>query len=295
MVSIFLFTKAMVRCRNILFIALAIASFPVFSQSECEVSYVANEGFLFECEGKKIAVDVFFDHIDGDWCDSPSAETIELMKGARAPFDNIDLIAITHHHIDHFSEDIVADYLLSNKKTLVLCPKQVGEKLAVLPDYDKFSDRIISLTPAPLSDTNLIVSQIPVRIMRLEHSHYSELDSVSGEMVNRHRNVENLGFYFNIQGIGIFHCGDTNPFNEEEYAVFSLQENNIDIAFLERLFLRQGEAGRQIIEQYIQPEYIVFMHINPNNKKTFVDIFKHEEKVVIFAEPLSKHSFSFVR
>jgi len=183
--------------------------------------------------------------------------------------------------------------MLSNKKAVVLCPKQVDEKLAELADYDKFSNRINSTTPGLLSDTNLIVSEIAIRILRLEHSHFSELDAASGEMVNRHRNVENLGFYFDISGTGIFHCGDTNPLNEDEYKTFRLDEENIHLAFLERLFVLKGERSMEIIQKYIAPETTVFMHIRPANKKNIANFYKGADNVMIFSEPFEKYTFSF--
>ena len=41
-----------------------------------------------------------------DWCDSPSENTIESLCKATPPFDDVDIIAITHSHTDHFSESI---------------------------------------------------------------------------------------------------------------------------------------------------------------------------------------------
>ena len=81
-----------------------------------------------------------------------------------------------------------------------------------------------------------------------------ETDEKTGEKKNRHADIENLGFVFDIDGYKIFHCGDTNPWNEKEYKTFNLQEEHIDLAFLERLFMvGKGQTGINIIEEYIQP------------------------------------------
>jgi len=256
------------------------------AQDSCKITYISNEGFLVETHGKKVLIDGLFDHIDAEWCDSPDEQTVSLMKSSTAPFDEIDLIAITHKHIDHFNDQVVIKHLLSNPKAMVICPYQVSEVLAVHPDYEEVQSRIIDLTPAWYQDSTLVVSGIPIRAMRLEHSHYMEEDPETGTKRNRHRDIENLGYLINIEGTKIFHCGDTNPLNEEEYKGYALQEESIDIAFLERMFFTSGEKGRDIRNSYIQPEHIVLMHIKPANRDGFIKYFKEMENIYIFEQKM---------
>jgi L-ascorbate metabolism protein UlaG (beta-lactamase superfamily) len=258
----------------------------IIAQSNCKTTYIANEGFIIEVGDKKIIVDGLFDKILGSWCDSPSDTMLKLIKKAQAPFDNIDLIAITHNHRDHFNEAIVSEYMLSNKKAKIICPKQVQNSLSQNENYDLFIDRIISITPEILQDSNIIIQGIPVRVMRLEHSHYMEDNPETGGKRNRHRNVENLGFLFNFDGYTIYHCGDTNPLNEKEYKTFALQNKNIDLAFLERMFISNGKPSMDILNNYIAPKSMVFMHINPANKAAYTNHFKAQENIKIFENKL---------
>jgi L-ascorbate metabolism protein UlaG (beta-lactamase superfamily) len=256
------------------------------AQDSCKITYISNEGFLIETQGKKVLIDGLFDHIEGNWCDSPSEQTVALMKASKAPFDKIDLIAITHKHIDHFNDQVIIKHLLSNPQAMVICPMQVSEVLSVHPDYKQVQSRIIDLTPPEYQDSTLVVSGIPIRIMRLEHSHYMEEDPNTGTTRNRHRDIENLGYLFNIDGLRIFHCGDTNPLNDEEYKGYALQEESIDIAFLERMFVTSGGKGSNIINNYIQPDHTVFMHIGPGNREAFVKHFKEVANVTIFEQKM---------
>lgn len=264
----------------------------IFSQNECKITYISNEGFLIEVEGKKILIDALFGTIEGNWCDSPSENTVELMNNSEYPFDNVDIIVITHNHQDHFNESIVVNHLLSNPKGIVICPNQVGEILSKNPNYNELSDRIISLTPQMYCDTNIVASTIPIRILRFEHSHYMEVDSVSGTKVNRHQSVENLGYLFKINDITIFHCGDTNPFNEKEYSTFKLNNEAIDIAFLERMFFG-GKTGIEVINNYIAPEKIIVIHINPSRKSLFVDLFKSDSNIMVFEHKMESITLDF--
>jgi L-ascorbate metabolism protein UlaG (beta-lactamase superfamily) len=256
------------------------------AQDACKITYISNEGFLLEVSGKKVLIDGLFDQIEGDWCDSPTKETVDLMEASAPPFDQVDLIAITHKHQDHFSAKVVVNHLLNNPSGKVVCPSQVVEVLKQNPDYEKIKDQITSLTPKELSDSIVMLAGISIRVLRLEHSHYMEEDSTSGEMKNRHRDIENLGFLFNIDGVKIFHCGDTNPLNQEEYSTYALHKDSIDLAFLERMFVGRGAEGMAMINDYIQPSYTVFMHIGPGNREAFVNYFREVDNTTIFEEKM---------
>jgi len=273
---------------------MKIALVPIFflcwmnllAQDSAKITYISNEVFLLETQGKKVLIDGLFAHMDENWYDSPSEENVALMEASAPPFDLIDLIAVTHKHRDHFDDQIVLHHMLNNQKAMLICPEQAADLLAEHADFEKIKARVIALTPGDCMDSSLVVSGIPVRVMRLEHSYYMEEDSLTGTQVNRHRDIVNLGYLFDIEGFKAFHCGDTNPLNEKEYSTFALQHEAIDIAFLERMFVTGGGKGMDIINKYIQPEHIVFMHINPANRDLFIKHFKELENITIFEAPM---------
>ncbi|MFC2096892.1 MBL fold metallo-hydrolase [Bacteroidota bacterium] len=253
----------------------------LFSQNDCKVTYIGNEGFLIEYAGKKIIVDGLLNNLESKYFHSPSDSVVNLLEKSLPPFDNIDIITISHKHSDHFDENIVVNHLLNNTNAKLICPKQVEEILIDRSDYKKISNRIIAITPDLYSDTTITVSDISIRVLRLEHSHYMEKDS-TGKEINRHRNIENLGYLFNIEETKLFHCGDTNPLNEKEYSTFSLIDEEIDIAFLERIFFARGKKGQDILNNYISPKEMILMHIRPENINLFINNFKSIETVKIF-------------
>lgn len=259
----------------------------LFSQNNCEVTYIANEGYLIETQDKKIIIDGLFDRIDGDWCDSPSEEMLEKIKNAEAPFDDIDLIAVSHDHRDHFNGELIIQHLLSNTKGVLLCPNQTYSVLKELNEFNRVKERIIPVTPPLYSDSNIVVSGMNIRVLRLEHSHYEKVDPETGAIYNKHQNVENLGFVIEIGDTKLFHCGDTNPKNEKEYQIFELQNEGIDIAFLERQFVSvYGNQCMNKIDEMIKPEYIFLMHIGPLQKDYFSNIFKDIPSVFVNKEKM---------
>jgi len=242
----------------------------------CEVTYLSNEGFLLEFNNKKILTDALFGTIQGDWCDSPTPETVQLMSEALAPFNDIDIISISHQHVDHFDAEIVLEHLTHNQRATAICPNQVYSILASKPGFNRVKNRVIAITPELYSDSTIIVSGIDIRVLRLEHSHYEITDSATGKTKNKHASIENLGFVFRDKNLAIYHCGDTNPLNREEYQSYVLENENLDLALLERQFFAAGKTGKDIINTLIQPKQIILMHIQPGN----IDLFKQ------FAEPI---------
>jgi L-ascorbate metabolism protein UlaG (beta-lactamase superfamily) len=198
-----------------LMLLLILACGEASPQKSATVSYIANEGFMVEVKGKKILFDGLFGGFKANWCDVPSTDTKAKLENAEPPFDNIDLIFISHNHSDHFNKEMVVNHLAKNSKCIVLCPLQVYKKLESAEGFSSISKNIFEFTPGINRDTAVVIDGMKIKIYRLEHSRYMEKDSVTGLYVNLHRNVENLGFLLQTDGILVFHCGDINPWNEE--------------------------------------------------------------------------------
>lgn len=262
---------------------LILYSTSAISQSPCKITYIANEGFLIKIDDKKILIDALFGGFDGNWCDKPNDDTKSKLERAVSPFDNVDIIAISHKHQDHFNAEMVIKHIINNPKCIVVCPKQTDSLLKSYSNYEIIKNNIYAITPAINRDTSLKLKNINIRILRFEHSHYYIQDEITGLKVNKHEDIENIGFVINVDGINLFHCGDANPWKEEEYRVFNLKKERADVALLENLFMNDNQT-KGIINNYINPKNIILMHLEPNNsqilkrelrclKNTFPNIF----------------------
>jgi len=279
---------------------IAILSYSTFaiSQSDCKVTYIANEGFLIETVNKKILIDALFGGFEGNWCDKPDEDTKSKLENAETPFNNVDIVAITHKHLDHFNAEMVINHLMNNPNCMVVCPKQVDSVLACHQNYGILKNNIIAVTPALNRDTIIKIKDAEIRILRLEHSHYYEQDEKTGAKINIHQNTENIGFLIKVDNVKIFHCGDSNPMDDAEYISFNLIVEQIDIALLERLFMYHIQAkGIEIIENYIKPKYIVLMHVEPNNSQKYKDIATQIEdrisNIYIFNKSMENKTYIF--
>lgn len=227
-----------------------------------EVTYIANEGFLIKVGDKKILIDALFGDKDYGFCDIPNAKTMDSILENENKFKNIDLIATTHAHIDHLYAPFVIEHLKNNTMGQFISCKQSIDNLKKQDNYDKVKNRLFEITPDYFTFIDTTINSIGVRVYRLAHGPYYTDDSLTGKKVNRHQNVQNVGFLFNIDGVKIFHSGDSNEDGISEYEHFSLDKENIDIAFLGRGFIWEPNCkGIELVKNYINAKHIVLMHI----------------------------------
>ncbi len=179
------------------------------------VTYVANDGFIFECQDKKVVIDALFGGWESDEFYMPTDSTIELMKMAKPPFDNIDLIAVTHFHDDHFEPSIIMSHLKHDLRSVVVCTPQVAEKLAKDEGYSDIRGRIKPIS-APIDSVVAInIGGIDVKVIPGKHGPYIETDEATGEKIDRHSGVQHLEYLISMCGRTIYHSGDA-PLNDME-------------------------------------------------------------------------------
>ncbi len=258
------------------------------------VTYVANEGFLIRTSKGTILCDALFGGFDGRWCDQPDAGTIDRMKAAEGPFRDIDVVTISHAHIDHFDPGIVVAHVLHNPKVRVLCPRQVEDALAQDPAYATIRAKIVAVTPAAGGEETIAVGGVSVRVLRVDHGPYYDEDPKTKERVNRHRNVENLAFVFEAGDVRILHTGDAGPDSAASLLPYGLSRRSPDMALLGRGFA--WPAGVEIVRREIAPEVIGYMHIGSAEAPKLRGIIASEKpgapEVVLFDKPGEVRTFT---
>jgi L-ascorbate metabolism protein UlaG (beta-lactamase superfamily) len=251
-----------------------------------EIIYIANDGFLIKASNKKILIDALFGRFESDWCVVPSEEVIEKMEMCTEPFDQIDLILISHSHIDHFNADIVLNHLVSNEAGILICPELVRLELEKDMRFEKLRSRVREITPEfEMGSQSINVKNVGIKVWRLNHSMYYIENEETKQKFNKHENVQNLGFTIEIDHKKIFHGGDwaysgiggkTNP----------LDDGKIDVAFLGiGAFMRLYGPDSRMVDKCGKPENIVLMHIPPTIN---IDELTEEEKKAISAATVFK-------
>lgn len=247
------------------------------SAAELSITFIANEGFLIECQDEKFAVDAFFGGPDAVGYQMPSDSIIQLMKTAAAPFDHINLIAVTHAHHDHFDAGMVASYLRHNPKTMVVCPPQAAELLAREEGYADFSPRLRPISHPDDSVITLEIGSISIAVLTGKHGQYIDTDELTGEKIDRHREVRHLEFLFFVGERKIYHSGDA-PLNDiNRYR--RLEWSPVDVALTQWFTPRPRSSFREnLVREAIGAETIIMMHIPPGR------VFSDPEQKKICAE-----------
>ena len=235
-------------------------------QSALKVTYIGNTGFLIETQDRKIAIDALFGGWTSDDYDIPPDSVVDLMRAAQPPFDNIDIVAVTHWHADHFSASIVAQHMQQDTGCVVLCPRQVADRLAAQPEYAEISERVhvidIAIDSVAIYNQNGISS----KILSSHHGSYFEVDS-TGKTVDLHRDTRNLEYLFKIGGHTVFHSGDAALNYRYRYQLIGLGKDSIDAAFVQWWPCNDLPSFREIIvREDILPRRIFFTHMAPGRR-----------------------------
>lgn len=242
-------------------------------EENIKITYIANAGFLINVGDKSILIDAIFGDEEYGFCDIPDSIQISSMIKAIKQYANIDLIAVTHEHRDHFYAPFVSEHLSNNKEGKFISCSQSIRKLAETESYEEIKTRLFEITPDNFRCQDTVINGIDIKVYRLHHGPYYIENPETGEKIDKHQHVQNLGFLFNINGVKIFHSGDSGPSCVSDYENFRLDNENIDIAFLGRGFMWDTECqGIEILKNYIKPKHVILMHIHHEHNERFINI-----------------------
>lgn len=210
------------------------------------VTYLANSGFIVNIGSQKIMFDGLFQNGMNRYLE-PDAQTVNLIKNAMHPFDDVDLVFVSNFYADHFDPYIATQMMLHNTKVRMVCPQQVINKMMIFTnDYAQIKDRIIEATPVSNQYDRMIINGYEIIACNIRHEK-PENDY-----------VENMGYVVNMNGVKIFHSGDSDPETLDDIRGLQLADLDIDIAFLNDKYA-VGSAAKQT-NKLVDARYNVLMH-----------------------------------
>ena len=261
---------------------------------EAKVTYIANEGFLIEAGSSKILIDAIFDDPTITYAHVPDEDTLGKLKAGKAPFDDVDLVLVTHAHRDHFSAAPVVEHLQGNPSGVFIGPSPAVDVMKVVePELDGLGEKVRGVDIGLFEAEDHEVGEIDVRAIRFRHSPYLETDPETGEQSDRHARVVNLIYLIEIGGLTMLHVGDATLSHNLEYFEKGLfEEQKIDIVFLE--FFDWSDETKDVLDRWMTPDHAVFMHLPPEPEK--IDQIERRleatfPKAVVFDEPLQMRTF----
>ena len=205
-----------------------------------EVTYIGNEGFMIAMGSTKVLIDSF---PDSRYYVNPSDSLIARMMDDRPPFNNIDYVLVTHDHPDHFNADMMCRYLLRHPAVHFIastetCSELAGDGLAARRQAGMFLERgrreVIKGDKAEIT------------VFRLDHGGYRE--------------ITNLAYCVRANGYAFVHVGDARLSENQEFLQkMDWSGHDIDLLFVE--YFDRGSEAQAVVENVIQPEHVVLMHI----------------------------------
>ncbi|MFH0756140.1 MAG: MBL fold metallo-hydrolase [Bacteroidota bacterium] len=246
----------------------------LYGNDSIAVTYIANCGFLIETDVHKIIVDGLFKRGHNHY-PTPDTTAQKHMVSNLVPFNDIDLILVSHSHEDHFDSDMVAECMLNNPSVRLLCPQQVIDSLTENESvYGIIKPRIIECTPDTFVSQLLQVDSIVIHACRFAHP---------GE---EYGNVQNIAYLIAVNGISIFHSADIDPAQINRYTGVKINEMNIDIGMINEDFAKIENAG--LVKQFINAKYNIAMHLPESAAGGWLESLK--DKPEFFSNP-----FIFIR
>ncbi len=242
------------RIRQILSLVSILCSLAAIGEPDATAYYLANEGVMVVHGETSILFDPLFDQGYGRYELLPEERKSALIAG-KTPYEDVDLIFISHYHGDHFSPREVLAYLRTNQTVVVYAPLQAVEamhEVASIPDVPGFS-RVVPIDLAYGDKPRLYATDgVVIGAVRIPHSGWPK------SMLE----VQNLAFRISLaDSITVLHLGDadTKDAHYSQHADY-WAERVIDLAFPPYWYF-SSKNGQHVLENRLKPGHAVGIHV----------------------------------
>lgn len=247
-------------------------------KDELKVTYLANCGFMYENPSYKILIDPFGTKY-GDLFHLPTSDIQTNVETGKIPFDDINLVLITHIHGDHFNPFLAEKFLQNNKNTKMICPPQVFNQIKdSCENWKQIESQIISPQIERFNLEKMNVNGIPIKVLRMQHGTDRSLEGIEYVNYTDYEKTENFGYVMDFNNKIVFHQGDAClKINEK---ILNKLHQKVDIAHLG--FFDWDTISYNLLKEKLNPENIIFMHGTKIGEELKNKDFKSIENNLIF-------------
>jgi L-ascorbate metabolism protein UlaG (beta-lactamase superfamily) len=242
------------------------------------IRYIANEGVLIRAGDKQILLDGLHREYKPAYA-FPPAELLKSLETAQKPYDKINLLLVSHIHLDHFHAQSIGLHLKNNPNAIFASSEQAVEEIAKsFAEYEKIKSQIKPVAHEWKKTVEFNQNGIKIRFLGLRHANA------------QHISIQNLGHLIEIGGKKLLHIGDADM-TAENFSAFNLAKENIDVAFIPYWFLL-SENGRKLVKEQFNPKQIIAVHISPDEAQEVSDSLKKDNpNIITFTKILEERTF----
>ena len=166
-----------------------------------EATYLANAGVMVDSGGHKVLFDPLFRLNHGYYDTLPEWMENDVMLGV-APFDGVTAVFISHYHRDHFSPNLLLNFLMIQPDVRLFAPAQAVSAMERYAGDDE--EGLMERVTRVALDTgdepaHYTVGDIAVEVVRVPHAGWPDSN----------RDTENLVFRVSLgDGMTVVHYGD---------------------------------------------------------------------------------------
>lgn len=233
-----------------------LGSAPALAAQEhpARATYLANAGVMVTLGETRILFDPLY-RLNHTYYESmPEYMENDVLVGA-PPFDGIDAVFVSHFHRDHFSPNLLLNYLMINTEARLFAPEQAVAAMRRFAGEDETSimERVVSVDLTTNSPpVRYALAGIDIEAVRVPHSGWPEAN----------RDTQNLVFRVTLQdSVTVLHFGDaiTQP---ESFARLRdhWAERSHSLALPPYWFFLD-EGGLQILSEFADAKHTVGVHV----------------------------------
>ncbi len=247
-------------------------------RNNVKVTYIANDGVMLEFEDKKVMIDGMnrASNLAGAWVSPSAADYLNVENGV-APYDDIDVIMVTHAHGDHINTPAIQNYLTNHPNTKLIVPSSMQVNFA------GFASQMPNFSINKFERVNLNVNNISIDVLEIEHFDQNNQDFSM---------VQSYAYIVTLNGKKLFHTGDID-YIDSQLNVFNLLADNIDVIFIPT-FVIPGlpnqnlvtTQNRDAIINNVNPDTIICMHfLLSTMSQSLTDVSNVYTNAVTFTTP----------
>lgn len=236
------------------------------------VTYLANEGVLITHGDDSVLIDPLFTEDFDTYLLLDERSQNKIIHG-EAPFDNIDVVLISHVHDDHFNAELLVRMLLENKKTRLAASPNALEQVRADDSFEeRLEPRLTVITPE--LNGAVVENRFGRIVVQTTWQRHSS---------TRYHGLVNLAHQVLIGGKRILHLGDAEPL-PENFANLAAQDIHFDLALVPIWFFGNDD-GQEIILNTIDAAHTVAFHAPTHVSREQFENLAGERPWSIFLDP----------